>query len=357
MGKIWAEVEIRPLLTVLRKRGKEVGEIDVYFAENCMCVSAEIVEGFCMPKLMISVNYMSVSAEIVEGFCMPKLTILGYEGRVRSGLDHRQDKLSLQVEQLVSEHLVLIPRINDNGIVVVIFERYYRMMCLQRRHLKASDKSICLPSSADGCAEHIFRLGFHGIYGTGLVVRMTAGTSSVASRLERTIIENDNDSYATPFRAGFGKAAQGMKSVRGEDATSAKKRGIDGRSARIWVEVVIIVGTRVIGRRIVLVGLPRETKARGPMLGTYLVRDKCYSREVQVSGGKIQGQVYHMTQEDVGVMPDVVAGSEVGSRHQEQNREGGKAQSGQYIASWAGLLQNCGMIACGASQVANRGDN
>ena len=33
-------------------------EIDVYFAEN----------------------FMSVSAEIVEGFCMPKLTISGYEG-------------------------------------------------------------------------------------------------------------------------------------------------------------------------------------------------------------------------------------------------------------------------------------
>ena len=31
-------------------------------------------------------------------------------------------------------------------------------------------------------------------------------------------------------------------------------------------------------------------------------------------------------------------GSEVGSRHQEQNREGGKAQSGQYTAGWAGLL-------------------
>jgi hypothetical protein len=28
----------------------------------------------------------------------------------------------------------------------------------------------------------------------------------------------------------------------------------------------------------------------------------------------------------------------VDSRHQEQNREGGKAQSGQYMASWAGLL-------------------
>jgi len=33
------------------------------------------------------------------------------------------------------------------------------------------------------------------------------------------------------------------------------------------------------------------------------------------------------------------SGSEVGSRHQEQNREDGKAQSGQYMASWAGLLQ------------------
>jgi hypothetical protein len=28
----------------------------------------------------------------------------------------------------------------------------------------------------------------------------------------------------------------------------------------------------------------------------------------------------------------------VGSRHQEQNHEGGKAQSGQYMADWAGLL-------------------
>jgi hypothetical protein len=28
----------------------------------------------------------------------------------------------------------------------------------------------------------------------------------------------------------------------------------------------------------------------------------------------------------------------VGSRHQEQNREGGKAQSKQYTACWAGLL-------------------
>jgi hypothetical protein len=33
-----------------------------------------------------------------------------------------------------------------------------------------------------------------------------------------------------------------------------------------------------------------------------------------------------------------VSGSEVSSRHQEQNRKGGKAQSGQYTACWAGLL-------------------
>jgi len=25
-------------------------QIDVYFAKNCMSVSAEIIEGFCMPK-------------------------------------------------------------------------------------------------------------------------------------------------------------------------------------------------------------------------------------------------------------------------------------------------------------------
>jgi len=30
--------------------------------------------------------------------------------------------------------------------------------------------------------------------------------------------------------------------------------------------------------------------------------------------------------------------SEVGSCHQEQNHEGGKAQNGQYMASWVGLL-------------------
>jgi len=33
------------------------------------------------------------------------------------------------------------------------------------------------------------------------------------------------------------------------------------------------------------------------------------------------------------------SGSEVNSRHQEQNLEGGKVQSGQYTACWAGLLQ------------------
>jgi hypothetical protein len=31
--------------------------------------------------------------------------------------------------------------------------------------------------------------------------------------------------------------------------------------------------------------------------------------------------------------------SEVGSHHQEQNSEGGKAQNGQYTAYWARLLQ------------------
>jgi len=30
----------------------------------------------------------------------------------------------------------------------------------------------------------------------------------------------------------------------------------------------------------------------------------------------------------------------VGSRHQEQNCKGGKAQSGQYMTSWVGLLHN-----------------
>jgi len=35
-----------------------------------------------------------------------------------------------------------------------------------------------------------------------------------------------------------------------------------------------------------------------------------------------------------------VSGSKVGLRHQEQNRKGGKAQNGQYMASWSGLLQD-----------------
>jgi hypothetical protein len=34
-----------------------------------------------------------------------------------------------------------------------------------------------------------------------------------------------------------------------------------------------------------------------------------------------------------------VSGSEVGSCHQQQNSKGGKAQGGQYMAGWAGLLQ------------------
>jgi len=32
------------------------------------------------------------------------------------------------------------------------------------------------------------------------------------------------------------------------------------------------------------------------------------------------------------------SGSNLSSRYQEQTREGGKAQSGQYMTSWAGLL-------------------
>ena len=31
--------------------------------------------------------------------------------------------------------------------------------------------------------------------------------------------------------------------------------------------------------------------------------------------------------------------SEVGSRHQEQNREDGKAQNGKHMTGWVGLLQ------------------
>jgi hypothetical protein len=34
------------------------------------------------------------------------------------------------------------------------------------------------------------------------------------------------------------------------------------------------------------------------------------------------------------------SGSEVSSRHQEQNHEGGKAHNRQYTACWAGLLQS-----------------
>ena len=35
----------------------------------------------------------------------------------------------------------------------------------------------------------------------------------------------------------------------------------------------------------------------------------------------------------------MISGLEVGSRHQEQNREGDKAQSGQYMAGCVKLLQ------------------
>jgi len=35
-----------------------------------------------------------------------------------------------------------------------------------------------------------------------------------------------------------------------------------------------------------------------------------------------------------------VSGSEMGSHHQKQNREGGKTQSGQYTAGWARRLHN-----------------
>jgi hypothetical protein len=37
------------------------------------------------------------------------------------------------------------------------------------------------------------------------------------------------------------------------------------------------------------------------------------------------------------------SGSEVSSRHQEQNRKGCKAHSGQYMTSWVGLLQRKSM--------------
>ena len=46
-----------------------------------MCVEIEI-HACCVLEIDVYFveNYMSVSAEIVEGFCIPKLTILGYEG-------------------------------------------------------------------------------------------------------------------------------------------------------------------------------------------------------------------------------------------------------------------------------------
>lgn len=50
-------------------------------------------------------------------------------------------------------------------------------------------------------------------------------------------------------------------------AISVKEWGVGGESARICVEVVIIMGTQIIGRRIVLVGLLREFGIRGPMFG------------------------------------------------------------------------------------------
>jgi hypothetical protein len=49
------------------------------------------------------------------------------------------------------------------------------------------------------------------------------------------------------------------------------------------------------------------------------------------------------------------SGSEVSSRHQEQNREGGKAQSGQYTACWAGLLHLVSELTSPAVQWCRRG--
>jgi len=40
------------------------------------------------------------------------------------------------------------------------------------------------------------------------------------------------------------------------------------------------------------------------------------------------------------------SGSEVGSRHQEQNREGGKAQSEKYMTGWIGLLHCSFLFNC-----------
>jgi hypothetical protein len=47
------------------------------------------------------------------------------------------------------------------------------------------------------------------------------------------------------------------------DVIFVEVRGIDGKSARILAEAVTIIGTRVTGRRIVLVELPREPMVRG----------------------------------------------------------------------------------------------
>ena len=53
----------------------------VYVCCRIVCVEMEI-HACCVLEIDVYFvkNYMSVSAEIVEGFCMPKLTILGYEG-------------------------------------------------------------------------------------------------------------------------------------------------------------------------------------------------------------------------------------------------------------------------------------
>jgi len=47
------------------------------------------------------------------------------------------------------------------------------------------------------------------------------------------------------------------------DVIFVEVRGIDGKSAHILAEAVTIIGTRVTGRRIVLVELPREPMVRG----------------------------------------------------------------------------------------------
>ena len=50
--------------------------------------------------------------------------------------------------------------------------------------------------------------------------------------------------------------------IRGDDIF-VEVRGIDGESVRMLAKAVIIVGTRVTERRIVLVELPREPMVRG----------------------------------------------------------------------------------------------